>query len=162
MGWLHQLWSAPAEALADLFWSFATSGPVLAALALLVLACVVVTHVPLVRWLPSIDDWMKLASFIGYLAFAALFLLIGFRLSDERTEAKALRTELNWSRNQLEQQEATARDAERLKSEAETAAAEARGKLDEFRKTYSERPQAACVFTADDIRRLRQLRRHPR
>jgi hypothetical protein len=162
MAWLHQLWSAPAEALADLFWSFATSGPVLAALALLVLACVVVTHVPLVRWLPSIDDWMKLASFIGYLAFAALFLLIGFRLSDERTEAKTLRTELAWSRNQLEQQEATARDAEKLKGEAEAAATEAKGKLNELRTFYSERPQASCAFTADDLRRLRDLRRHSR
>lgn len=162
MDWLTHLWSAPSEALADLFWGFATSGPVLATLAIIVVICVIVTHVPLVRWIPTIDDWLKLAAFVGYLGFALLFLLIGFRLSDERSAAKQLRTELAWSQNQLEQQEATARDAEKLKDEAEAAAKEAKGKLDDFRKNYSERPQASCAFTGDDIRRLRQLRQPSR
>lgn len=148
--------------LVDLFWSVATSNLVLAIVGVVALAAIIVSHMPLIRWIPTIDHWMKLATAVGYVALFLLGLLIGHRLSDERAETKRLRGELEWSRNQLEQQEATAKDAERLKAEAEANAREAQGKLDEFRSRYAERPAAACAFTADDLKRLRSLTRSGR
>ncbi len=162
MGWLLKLWDAPSETLADMFWSVATSNVVLMVIGVVVVACIIVTHVPLIRWIPTIDDYLKFAAGVGYVAAALLFLLIGFRMSEERTEAKQLRTELNWSRNQLEQQEEQAKDAERLKEEAEARAAAIKGELDDYRKSYAGRPDGKCTFSDDDLVRLRQLRRRTR
>ncbi|NUU41367.1 hypothetical protein [Tardiphaga robiniae] len=148
--------------LVDLFWTVATSNLVLAIVGIVALACIVVSHVPLIRWIPTIDHWMKLATAIGYVALFLLGLLIGHRLSDERAETKRLKGELEWSRNQLEQQEAQAQDAERLKEEAETRAAAIKGELDDYRKSFTGRPDGKCTFTDDDLQRLRQLRRHTR
>ena len=148
--------------LVDLFWKIATSDLVLTVVGVIALAAIVVSHVPLIRWIPTIDHWMKLASAVGYVALSLFFLFVGFRLSDERAETARLKTELDWSRNQLEQQEAQAQDAERLKGEAEARAAAIKGELDDYRKTYAGRPDGVCAFTADDIERLRSLTRRPR
>lgn len=148
--------------LVDWFWTIATSNLVLSIVGIFALVCIVVSHVPLIRWIPTIDHWMKLATAVGYVALFLLGLLIGHRLSDERAETKRLKGELEWSRNQLEQQEAQAQDAERLKEEAEARAAAIKGELDDYRKNYAGRPDGKCAFTDDDLQRLRKLTRRPR
>ena len=148
--------------LVDLFWTVATSDWVLVVIGGIAAAAIIVSHVPLIRWIPTIDDWMKLASATGYVALFLLGLLLGHRLSDERAETRRLKGELEWSQNQLEQQEAQAKDAERLKEEAEARAAAIKGELDEYRKSFAGRPDGKCAFTADDLERLRALTRRPR
>jgi hypothetical protein len=147
--------------MGDLFWDVATSYPVLSILALLLVAAFVVAHVPVLveRFIPAIAPYVALAALLQVLAAALLFFLIGFRIADERADNKQLKNDLAYHQLQLESAEATAKDAERLKAEAEARANEAKGKLDEYRTIYGDDPGTGCGFTADDIERLRELQR---
>jgi hypothetical protein len=150
--------------MSDLFWDVATSYAVLGVLAALAIAAFAVAHIPALaeRLFPALIPYTKAAALVQVLAAALLMFLVGFRIADERAETKQLKIELAWKQEQLAQQEATARDAERLKQEAEQAAQEAKGKLDEFRTRYGDKPEAVCAFTPDDLERLRNLGRPQR
>ncbi|MGY4288907.1 hypothetical protein ACVWXO_008127 [Bradyrhizobium sp. LM2.7] len=144
--------------MTELFWDAATSAPALCAIGLVLLAAFVVAHVPLVeRIWPQAYAYTKAAALIQVLAAALLFFLLGFRVSDDRAEARQLKNELAWREMELENQKATAEAAERLKQQAEAAADEAREKLNEFRTKYGDDPASLCAFTPDDLERLRQL-----
>lgn len=145
--------------LADLFWTIATSNVVILALGIIALAAVLVTHLPLVRFIPTIDDYLRIAGLIGYVALSLFFLFVGHRLADERTETRRLQTELRWSESQLEQQKATADEAARLKDEAEKAAGALQQKVDTYEAELAKRPAGDCALDADDLRRLRDLSR---
>lgn len=148
--------------LADLFWRFATSDIAIAivgavAVAAIAVAAIVVSHVPLIRWIPTIDHWMKLATAIGYVALLLLGLQVGHRLSDERAETRRLQGELQWSKNQLEQQEASARHAEQLARDAAAEAAQLQEKVTSYEEALAKIPAGACALDDTDIERLRGI-----
>jgi hypothetical protein len=147
-----------------LFWNFdpwdiATSHPVLLLLGAVTVAAFVVGHFPVIGRVPALAPYVVLSRFVSVLTAALLMFLIGFRVADNRAERAQMEFELNWQRLQLEQQEATAKDAERLKDEAENAARQAKGKLDDYRRRFGDNPDAVCAFTPDDLEQLRKLRR---
>lgn len=146
--------------IADLFWNVATSYAVLGILAAVLVAAFVVSRTPgiVTRFWPQAYVYAKAAGLVQVAAAALLFFLVGFRVADERAETKQLKNDLAFKELQIETAEGTARDAERLKEEAEARAAQAKGQLDDFRKTFGNKPDDACAFTADDLERLRQLR----
>lgn len=153
LGWFDQL-------TANVFWTLATAVPTLALLGLVAAAAFVVAHLPLVEKLfPPIAPYIRAASLVSVVASSALLFLIGFRVADSRSEVERLRTELLWKSVQIENLDATARDAERLRQQADARLAETKGQLDEWRTIYGEKPEAACAFTPDDLGRLRVLQR---
>jgi hypothetical protein len=143
-------------------WDVATSHPVLLLIAAVAVAALVVGHFPVIGRIPALAPYVVLSRFVSVLAAALLMFLIGFRVADNRAERAQMEFDLNWHRLQLEQQEATAKDAERLKDEAQNEAREAKGKLDDYRARFGDRPDAVCAFTLDDLERLRALRRSRR
>jgi reverse gyrase len=146
--------------IATLFWQIATSNLLLTIIALVALAAFVVAHIPLIgRLVPAIEPYIMAAGLVSVVSAAVLCFLIGYRVSDERQAMLHLQAEIQWKDNELEQQKATAEDAERLKKKAEDDAREAKGKLNEFRDKYGDKPEAVCAFTPDDLERLRALRR---
>lgn len=149
--------------MGDLFWDIATSYTVLCIIALVLAVAFIVAHVPVLveRFLPAIAPYVAAAALVQVLTAAGLFFLIGFRIADERADNKQLKNDLAYHQLQLESAEATAKDAERLKAEAEARANEAKGKLDEYRKKF-EGPEAVCAFTADEFDRLLDLQRAKR
>ncbi|MES2671638.1 MAG: hypothetical protein V4673_14640 [Pseudomonadota bacterium] len=147
--------------MGDLFWDFATSFVVLSIIALIAAAAFIVAHVPkfVERFIPALMPYTKAAALVQVLAALLLFFLIGFRVSDERAEAKQLRNDLAFKELQLKNAQDTANDAERLKKQAEAKASEAKGKLDEFRTKFGDNPEAVCAWTDDELGRLQHLRR---
>jgi hypothetical protein len=84
---------------------------------------------------------------VQVLAAALLFFLLGFRIADEREETRRLKNDLVFKEMQIEDAEATAKDAEKLKQEADAKAAEAKGMLDDFRRnTATIRPPLALLL----------------
>lgn len=144
--------------LADFIWDVATSNLVLAIVALALLAAFAVAHLPFGKWIPAIAPYVVAATLAAHVLFGLLAFLVGFRISDDREEAKRLRDELAWSDNQLKQQKATAAEAAKLKEEAEARARQAKGELDDYRSKF-EGPSAVCAWTDDELSRLRALRR---
>lgn len=153
LGWFDRL-------TVDVFWTVATAVPSLVLLGLIAAAAFVAAHLPLVEKLfPPIAPYIRAASLVSVVASSALLFLIGFRVSDARSEVDRLRTELLWKSVQIENLDATARDAERLRQQADARLALVKGQLDEWRTIYGEKPEAACAFTPDDLGRLRVLQR---
>lgn len=150
--------------LSDLFWDAATSSVVLGVLVLIGVVAFVVAHVPAfaARIYPPVAAYSKAAALVQVLAWALLCFLIGFRIADERMATRQLKSDLAFKEMQIDQAEETAKDAERLKAEADAKAKEAMGQLDDYRKRFGANPDAVCAFTPDDLERLRNLRRSKR
>ncbi|MGY4333180.1 hypothetical protein ACVWWG_007597 [Bradyrhizobium sp. LB7.2] len=150
--------------VSDLFWDAATSWVVLGVLVLIGVVAFVVAHVPAfaARIYPPVAAYSKAAALVQVLAWALLCFLIGFRIADERMATRQLKNDLAFKELQIDQAEETAKDAERLKAEADAKAKEAMGQLDDYRKRFGANPDAVCAFTPDDLERLRNLRRSKR
>ena len=150
--------------IGDWLWDIATSYTVLGIIAAIAVVAFVVAHIPALaeRLFPAILPYTKAALLVQVLSASMLMFLIGFRVADEHAETKQLKNDIAFKQLQIETAEATAQDAERLKAEAEAKASEAKGKLDEFRRTFGDKPEADCAFTADDLERLRELGRTKR
>lgn len=150
--------------VSDLFWDAATSWVVLGVLALIGVVAFVVAHVPAFasRIYPPVGAYSKAAALVQVLAWAVLCFLMGFRIADERMATRQLKNDLAFKELQIDQAEETAKDAERLKAEADEKAKEAMGQLDDYRKRFGANPDAVCAFTPDDLERLRNLRRSKR
>lgn len=130
-GWLGDL-------SASIFWDIATSAPVLVAIAAIGVAAFVIAHMPAIaeRIFPFLIPYFRAALLVQVVAFAALAFLLGFRVADDRAETERIKNELAWSEFQLEEQKAAADVAEQLRQKAEAEAADAKGKLDEYRDKF--------------------------
>lgn len=159
MARMFGLFSLPS--LADLFWQSATSTVVLVAL----LAFAVFARV--VSWLDRLPLWlssfvpvparaMALARPASVLAFLVLVFLIGFRLSDERSDIKQLNRDLAWARWQIDNVQAGADDAERLKLNAERDAGVLKGKAADY--VQGRNRNRVCTFDRFDVERLRPIK----
>ncbi|MGO3934725.1 hypothetical protein [Rhodopseudomonas pseudopalustris] len=157
---------------ADLFWNFVTSTPVLVALGVVMLAAAFVAHLPLIgRLVPAVNTYQRFADIVEIVAAAVLMFLIGFSVADQRAELARVKDELTFKTFQLESAAATAADAERLRKGAEAETAAAKGKLDDYCKTFGcgdDRKVAAakgvrvvrkCVPPPGYFEWLRQLQR---
>jgi hypothetical protein len=151
--------------MSNLFWDFATSPASLGVIAAIFAAAFVVSHIPrLVTWFwPQAKAYAKAAALVQTLAAAALCFLIGFRVSDQRAELVRLQIDYRWSENQLEQQKASADDAERIAKEKAAEADELKGKVADYEAELQARskadPGSVCALSDDDIGRLRALAR---
>lgn len=147
--------------MADLFWNVATSTPVLTSLAAIFVAAFLVAHVPVIveRLLPAIEPYDRAALAIQIAAAASLFFLIGFRAADERAETRSLKNDLAWHENELEQQKATAEDAERIAREKAAEAEALKAKVEDYEATLAKQPVGTCALDDTDIGGLRSLRR---
>ena len=81
----------------DFFWNVATSFPALGFNGLTLLAALVVGWFPMLKYVPAIGAHVTAARLVALLVAALLFFLIGFRVADEREEAKILRATI-WTK----------------------------------------------------------------
>ncbi|MBR1206627.1 MULTISPECIES: hypothetical protein [unclassified Bradyrhizobium] len=80
--------------LGDLFWNVATSYFALGLDGLVFVVAFVIGHFPLLRYSAQLAPYVNVARLVSVLVAALLFFMIGFRVSDEREEAKSLRATL--------------------------------------------------------------------
>jgi hypothetical protein len=141
--------------LADLFWQFATSTIVLAALAAIAVVARVAAwlgQLPFARLSARVIVLARLASTIAALA---LVFLLGFRLADERSDIKQMARDLAFARQQIDNIAATADDAERLQTRADIDVAELKRKAAAYGTDRGSR--RVCNFDRFDVERLRPL-----
>lgn len=144
--------------LADLFWNFATSSMAMMIVAAILIAALIVSHLPLMKLIPAVAPYVILAGFVAYLALADLALCVGFRIADERAETQRLKIEMAWRENELEQQKATAEDAARIAKEKSAEADELKTKVDDYEATLAKQPVGACALDDADVGGLRAFR----
>lgn len=145
--------------ITDMFWNVATSTTALAIVGLILLVAMVVAHVPFLSSIPAVAPYVALAGVVAYLALIDLSLCIGFRISDERAENQKLKVELAWHENELEQQKATAEDAERIAKEKSAEADELKARVNDYEATLAKQPVGTCALDDADIGGLQSLRR---
>lgn len=158
LGWLRHLWSAPGEALADLFWSIATTNLTLAVIGALLLAALVVGYFPLLRWFPIIGQYVATARLVAALSACLLFFLIGFRISDDRAEAKSLRLKLAATQIDLGAANDAARKADEARAELAQQAEQDQQRISDYAEQLKKRPNGACTLGPDDFDGLRNGR----
>lgn len=141
---------------ADVFWDIATSYPTLVLIGVVMIALFVIGHLPLIgKLIPAVEPYIAAAAIGSTIAAAALLFLIGFRVADQRDEAASLRRELNFSNLQLESMTATAKDATRLKDEADANRKATSDQLNAWREKYGDNPDAACRYPREFLDWLR-------
>jgi hypothetical protein len=134
--------------MGDFFWDVATSFPALGLNGLLLLVAGVVGWFPLLKYLPGIGSYVPAARLVAVLVALLICFLVGFRVADEREEAKNLRATLAAREADLENsRKARADDA--LRSAAIERGADARSKSDaEYISTLE--ASSACPFDPGD------------
>lgn len=149
--------------LSHLFWNVATSNVALGILGAVVAASFLIAHVPLVgRLIPAVESYVVAARLVSIATAAALCFLIGFRVSDERATLAKLKGELAWKENELDQQRASAEDAERIAKEKAAEADELKTKVDDYEATLAKQPVGSCALDDADLDGLRAFSRRTR
>jgi len=111
--------------IGDLFWGVATSYFALGLDGLVLAVAFAVGHLPLPWSAAQLAPYVAAARMVAVLVAALLFFMIGFRVSDEREEAKNLRATIAAQRADLENsRKARADDAARASAIAEGAQAQ--------------------------------------
>lgn len=152
---------------ADLFWDTATSYPMMLLLAAIALVAIVIAHLPrIAARIPVIGEYVRAAAVVQIVVSAMLMIAIGYHIADARadvarlrTESDALKSELLFKSVQIENLQATAADASRLRAEAEGHARDAKGQLDAMRSKLGVRPKNGCGFTDGELGWVRSLQR---
>lgn len=88
--------------LTGLFWDIATSTPALGFDGLILLVALVVGWFPLLKYLPGIGAYVPVVRLVAALIALLLCFLVGFRVADEREEAKNLRATIEAQRADLD------------------------------------------------------------
>ncbi|MBN8974218.1 MAG: hypothetical protein J0H32_01645 [Rhizobiales bacterium] len=140
------------------FWWLVTSEWMQAIAAGLALASMIVAVVG--RWVPGIKVYAGVARVVSYVALLVLGLGIGFRSADESAALRQTRTDLAFTRLQLETQRQTADVAKKLRTDALAEAAAANEKVTDYETWLQDRPAGCgCAFDDDDVKRLRDIAR---
>jgi hypothetical protein len=146
--------------MADLFWSVATSYLALSIIAAILVAALVVGHVPFGKYAPVIGPYVVLAQFVAYPTLALLAFLIGVRIADERAELKQVKLDLAFSQLQLNAQKQSAETADKLRLQAEQQAEQANQKVTEYEERLAKQPAGCgCNFDDSDVRSLHDIAR---
>lgn len=146
--------------MASLFWSIACSDWALGFDLLLLIAALVVGHLPFAGKIPAIASYVVAARVAAYLILAVMMLCIGHRLADESAELKRLSTDLAFKDLQLDAQRQSADTAAKLRADAEAKAATANQKVTEYEERLSKLPESCgCALDDDDVNSLRGIAR---
>lgn len=120
-----------------------------------------VAHLPFVKMMPSPEPYVVAAGIASYLLLVDLALCIGYRWADVHARIEQLTNEVNWSRGELEQQKASAKDAARLADEKAAKAEQLEQKVSDYEAALEKQAatghEPACVLSDDEIGRLRAL-----
>ncbi|UGA46675.1 hypothetical protein HU230_0011785 [Bradyrhizobium quebecense] len=115
----------------DLFWDVATSYFALGLDGLVFIVAFVIGHFPLLRYSAQLAPYVAVARLVSVLVAALLFFMIGFRVSDEREEAKSLRATIAAQQADLENsRKSRADEAARADAIAEGARAQYEADVD--------------------------------
>ena len=115
--------------MGDIFWDVATSFPALGLNGLLLLVAGVVGWFPLLKYLPGIGAYVPAARLVAVLVALLICFLVGFRVADEREEAKNLRVTIARAKSRLGKFTKSRAD-ETLRAAAIEREANARSKTD--------------------------------
>jgi hypothetical protein len=144
----------------DFIWDIATSFPVLGIIALILAAALVVGYFPLLKWFPVIGQYVPAARLVVVLAAAALAFLIGFRMSDERADAKMLRAALAAKQIDLEAANDAAEQAKAAKQDLAKQAETDKERIADYEQRLKDRPapkddakgsKCGCALVPDDF-----------
>lgn len=137
--------------MADLFWNVATSSPVLGLIGLVLAAALVVGYFPLLKWFPVIGQYVPAARLVVIIAAALLCFLVGFRLSDEREEAKSLRLQIQAKETDLKAAQNAAQQADAARAELAKQAQDDQERIADYAEQLKKRPNGACTLGPDDF-----------
>lgn len=143
--------------MGDFFWDVATSSPILGLIALVLGTALVVGYFPLLKWLPVVGQYVPVARLVVLIAACLLCFLIGFRVSDERAEAKQLRIDLSFKQLELDAQRQTAETAASLRAKAEAKAATLEKKVQDYEDELAKKPAGDGTLDDGDVRSLRRI-----
>lgn len=137
--------------LADIFWNVATSSIVLSVIGFILAASLVVGYFPLLKWFPVIGQYVPVARLVVIISAALLCFLIGFRLSDEREEARSLKMQLAAKQIDIEAADDAATKAEQARAELAEQAKADQERIADYAEQLKKRPNGACTLTPDDF-----------
>lgn len=137
--------------IADLFWNVATSSIILGVIGLVLAAALVVGYFPLLKWFPIIGQYVPVARLVVILSAALLCFLVGFRLSDEREEAKSLKLQLAAKQIDLEAANEAAQQAQEARTELAQQAQADQERIADYADQLKKRPNASCTLGPDDF-----------
>jgi hypothetical protein len=137
--------------MADLFWSVATSYLVLSSVALVLMAALIVGYFPMLKWFPVIGQYVPVARLAAFVAVAMLCFLVGFRIADEREEAKSLRLELEAKEVDLTAAEDAAKQADEARQQLAEQSKADQERIERYAEQIKKRPNGACTLTDDDF-----------
>jgi hypothetical protein len=138
----------------DFLWDIAISQPVLVALALLAVAAFLVGHIPVIGSIPAVAPYVVLARVAAIVFVAALLFLLGFRV--DLREAKF---EIAWKDKQIEDAEASAKDAQQFADQNKERADALQTEVDSYVARLNAAPAGACALDDADLAGLRAIGR---
>lgn len=150
------------QMMGDFFWDIATSSPVLGAVAAILGAALVVGYFPLLKWFPVVGQYVPAARLAVILSAALLCFLVGFRVSDEREEAKSLRLQLAAKQVDIDAANDAAAEADEARQKLAEQASTDQKRIAYYATQLKRRPNGACALTPDDFGGgLRNRKRSP-
>jgi type VI protein secretion system component VasK len=143
----------------DLVWDVATSFWALSALALIFAAAFIVAHVPnlALRFWPAAYAYVKAAALVQVIAASLFCFLVGFRVSDERAEAKSLRLQLAAQQIDITAANDAADKKDAALTELAQQAEQAQERIEDYEERLRRRAPAAngancgCTLVPDDF-----------
>lgn len=137
--------------IADLFWDIATSTIVLGGIGVVLGAALIVGYFPLLKWFPVLGAYVPVARLVVILSAALLCFLIGFRVSDDRAEAKSLRLQLQAKEMDVEAANDAAKKADEARAELAEQAKQDQERIADYAEKLKSRPNSACTLAPDDF-----------
>lgn len=148
--------------MGDFLWDIATSDLALAIVGCVALAGFVVAHVPLIRNIPAVAPYVLLAGLVYHLALADFALCVGFRIADERAEAKSLRAQIEANHIDIETANAAAKQADAARAELVKQSEQDQERIADYEERLRHRAPkdgdkstCGCTLVPDDFDGLR-------
>ena len=140
--------------MTDILIGIVTSGPVLLALVTGLLGTLIVGYFPLLKWFPVVGQYVAAARLASMILLVLLAFLIGFRISDDRADAKNLKLQLAAKSIDLTAANDAANKADAARAELAQQAESARERIADYEESLKARADGGCALTDDDIRWL--------
>lgn len=142
----------------DFFWTLATSYLALSIVAVVLVAALVVGYFPLLKWVPVIGPYVRVAQLVAFLTFGLLCALLDRQSAGSRAEIARLRVDLAFSEMQLSNQLAAAAVKAKLADASAAAAVDAQMKANNYETRLAARPVGDCGLDDDDISGMQNIR----
>lgn len=137
--------------MGDLFWDIATSSFILGGVGIVLGVALVVGYFPLLKWFPVVGQYVPVARLVVILTAALLCFLVGFRVSDERAEAKSLRLQLEAKDTDITAANDAAQKADAARAELAEQAKADQERIADYAEQLKKRPNGACTLGPDDF-----------